>query len=185
MQLNSKIDGKFKIVNPIYDDKSFTEDTIEIHPKTCNDKTYILEESVDTASIDYKNENSNNDNYGDNAFRNLVPFIQFKKREKHRWRSVNFSKVALDNKTTIHSLEHHLSGSIISIENLNVKSYDCITRGEPSKDEFNLKAINIKINLVLKIENLKSDSHVPENFCHNKILPSLVRKNTIICLFGV
>ena len=26
--------------------------------------------------------------------RNLVPFVQFKKREKHPWRSVNLSKVA-------------------------------------------------------------------------------------------
>ena len=26
--------------------------------------------------------------------RNLVPFVQFKKREKQPWRSVNFSKVA-------------------------------------------------------------------------------------------
>ena len=28
-----------------------------------------------------------------NALRDLVPFAQFKKREKHPWRSVNFSKV--------------------------------------------------------------------------------------------
>ena len=28
------------------------------------------------------------------ALRDLVPFVQFKKREKHSWRSVNFSKVA-------------------------------------------------------------------------------------------
>ena len=28
------------------------------------------------------------------ALRDLVQFIQFKKREKHPWRSVNFSKVA-------------------------------------------------------------------------------------------
>ena len=28
------------------------------------------------------------------AFRDLVPFVQFQKREKHLWRSVNFSKVA-------------------------------------------------------------------------------------------
>ena len=28
------------------------------------------------------------------ALRNLVPFLQFKKCEKHSWRSVNFSKVA-------------------------------------------------------------------------------------------
>ena len=27
------------------------------------------------------------------AFRNLVPFVQFKKREKHLWKSVAFSKV--------------------------------------------------------------------------------------------
>ena len=28
------------------------------------------------------------------VFRDLVPFVQFKKREKHLWRSVIFSKVA-------------------------------------------------------------------------------------------
>ena len=28
------------------------------------------------------------------ALRDLVPFVQFKKREKHPWRSVNFNKVA-------------------------------------------------------------------------------------------
>ena len=28
------------------------------------------------------------------ALRDLVPFVQFKKREKHPWRSVSFSKVA-------------------------------------------------------------------------------------------
>ena len=28
------------------------------------------------------------------ALRDLVPFAQFKKREKHPWRSINFSKVA-------------------------------------------------------------------------------------------
>ena len=40
-----------------------------------------------------------------------------------------------------------------------------------------------------KLENwnlllLKSDSHVPENFCQSKIFPSHVRKNIMICLFG-
>ena len=29
-----------------------------------------------------------------NALRDLVPFAQFKKREKHPWRSVTFRKVA-------------------------------------------------------------------------------------------
>ena len=33
--------------------------------------------------------------------------------------------------------------------------------------------------------NLQSDSHVPENFGQIKIFLSHVRKNTIICLFGV
>ena len=28
------------------------------------------------------------------ALRDLVPYVQFKKREKHSWRSVTFSKVA-------------------------------------------------------------------------------------------
>ena len=28
------------------------------------------------------------------ALRDLVPFLKFKKREKHPWRSVTFSKVA-------------------------------------------------------------------------------------------
>ena len=27
------------------------------------------------------------------VLRNLIPFVQFKKREKHPWRSVHFSKV--------------------------------------------------------------------------------------------
>ena len=32
---------------------------------------------------------------------------------------------------------------------------------------------------------LKSDSHVQEKFCQIKISPTHVRKNTMICLFGV
>ena len=31
-------------------------------------------------------------------------------------------------------------------------------------------------------DELKSDSHVPGNFCQIKIFPSHLRKNTIICL---
>ena len=34
-------------------------------------------------------------------------------------------------------------------------------------------------------QSLKSDSFVSENFCQIKIFPNLVRKNTIICLFGI
>ena len=29
------------------------------------------------------------------ALRDLVPFVQFKTREKHPWRSVNFSKAGI------------------------------------------------------------------------------------------
>ena len=48
MQQNGKIVGKFKIINPIYEDKNIPEDPLEIHPTTCNDKSHIPEESVDT-----------------------------------------------------------------------------------------------------------------------------------------
>ena len=33
MQQNGKIDGKFKIMIPIYDDKNFVEDPLQIHLK--------------------------------------------------------------------------------------------------------------------------------------------------------
>ena len=48
MQQNGQIDGKFKIINPIYDHKIFAEDPVEIHPKTCTDQSYISEDPVDT-----------------------------------------------------------------------------------------------------------------------------------------
>ena len=136
MQQNGKIDGKFKIINPIYDDKNFAEDPLEIHSKICNDKSYIPEESFNTASI-----NSNNDSYSaaDKSF-----------TDEHI-NSDNPNKTASDSEITINSIEHHLSDSITSFENLNVKSCDCITRLESLKDEFNIKAVNIKRNLVLKI----------------------------------
>ena len=54
------------------------------------------------------------------------------------------NKTASDSEITIKSMEHHLSDSITSAENLNDKSCDCIARLESLKDEFNLKAINIK-----------------------------------------
>ena len=37
--------------------------------------------------------------------RDLLPFVQFKKREKHPWRSVNFSKVRDFSLNTPHSLQ--------------------------------------------------------------------------------
>ena len=111
MQQNSKIDGKFKIINVIYDDKNFAEDPLEIRSKTCNDKSYIPEESVDTASI-----NSNNDSYSatDKSF-----------TDEHI-NSDNPNKTASDSEITINSIELHLSDSITSVENLNVKTCYCL-----------------------------------------------------------
>ena len=40
---------------------------------------------------------------------------------------------------------------------MNVKSCDCKTKLESLQYEFNLKAINIKRNLALKIENLRDE----------------------------
>ena len=68
IQQNGKIDGKFKIVNPIFGDKNFVKDALEVHPKTFNAKSYIPKESVDTESINSKTENYDNDNYDDILF---------------------------------------------------------------------------------------------------------------------
>ena len=67
------------------------------------------------------------------------------------------NKTASDSEITVNSIENHLSDRITSAENLNIKSCDCIITLESLKDEFNLKAINIKRNLVLKVENLKNE----------------------------
>ena len=120
MQQNGKIGGKFKFINPIYDDKNFAEDPLEIHPKTCNDKSYIPEESVDTALI-----NSNNNNYSETDKSFIDEHIN----------SDDPNKTASDSEINVNSIEHHLSDSITSFEYLNVKSCDCVTRLEFLKDE--------------------------------------------------
>ena len=129
IQQNGKIDDKFKIINPIYDDKKFVEDPFEIHSKTCNDKYYIPEESVDITLI-----NSNNDKYSatDKSF------------NSEHIDSSDPNKTASDDEIAVNSIEDHLSDSITSVENLSVKTYDCITRLESLKYEFNLKAVNMK-----------------------------------------
>ena len=137
MQQNGKVDRKFKIMNGIYDDKHFPEDPREIHPKT-----FHPEESVDTTLI-----NSNNDNYSETDKSFIDEHIN----------SNDLNKTASDSEITKNSMEHHLSDNITSVESLNDKSCDCIARLEPLKDKFNLKAINIKRNLVLKIEILKDE----------------------------
>ena len=138
MQQNGKIDSKFKIINPIYDYKKIAEDPLKFHPKTCNDKSCIPEESVVTALI-----NSNNDYYNATG----------KSFTNERINSDDPDKNAPDSEITINSIEHHLSDCIISVENLNVNTSNYITRLESLKYEFNLKAIDIKRNLALKIEN--------------------------------
>ena len=59
---------------------------------------------------------------------------------------------------------------------------------KPISDLCNLSISSEKFPDICKIAQLnplKSDSHVSENFCQIKIFLGLVRKNTIICLFGV
>ena len=52
-----------------------------------------------------------------------VPFVQFKKREKHPWRSVNFSKVATFLKVTLlHGCFHVFK---IAQMGLNRAEYHC------------------------------------------------------------
>ena len=57
-----------------------------------------FDERVDRRSrliSDQKNRSSKSlGKFWENALRDLVPFVQFKKREKHPWRSVTFKKVA-------------------------------------------------------------------------------------------
>ena len=41
------------------------------------------------------------------ALRDLVPFVQFKKREKHLWKSVDFSKLQAEACKRVVTLEQH------------------------------------------------------------------------------
>ena len=142
MQQNEKIDGKFKMINPIYDHKNFTRDPPRNSFQTCNDILYSRK-LVHTALIN----SNNNNNYSetDKSFTN------------EHINSDDLNKTASDSEITINSIEQHLSDSITSAQNLNVQSCDCITRLECLKDEFNLKVINIKRNLVLIIQNINNE----------------------------
>ena len=94
--------------NSIHDDKNFAEDLLEIHSKT-----FIPEVSVDTTLI-----NSNNDNHSENHKSFIDEHIN----------SDDPNKTASDSEIAINSMEQHLSDRITSVENLNVKRCDCITR---------------------------------------------------------
>ena len=51
------------------------------------------------------------------ALSDLVPFVQFKKCEKHPWRSVNFSKVAGFSITCIYYTDIYLESCQTSVMN--------------------------------------------------------------------
>ena len=57
LQQESKINVKSKIVNPIYDNKHFAEDFLEIHFHTCSDRYYISDEAADICIKYLKIEN--------------------------------------------------------------------------------------------------------------------------------
>ena len=102
MQQNGKIDGKLKIMNPIYDDKNFAEDLSKLIRKL-----FIQKNQFDTTLI-----NSNNGNYSETDKSFIDEHIN----------SDDPNKTSSDSQITINSMEHHLSDSITSAENLNVKS---------------------------------------------------------------
>ena len=110
--VNRKIMKKKKSTTT-FDDKHFAEDPLEIHPKTCNDKSHIPEESVDTASKNSKNESPINDIYGD--------ILSDKSFTNQHINHDYPNKTTTDNKININRVEHW-SDSITSPENLNVKS---------------------------------------------------------------
>ena len=51
-------------------------------------------------------------------------------------------------------------------------------------DKINMYGLNKELTNYFnwKRHELKSDSHVPEIFCQIKVFPSLVQKNTVVCL---
>ena len=102
MQQNGKIDHKFKIMYPIYGDKNFAEDPLEILPKT-----FHSEESVDTTLI-----NSNNNNYSETD----KSFIdeRINSDDPDQAATDDPDQTASDSEITINSIEHHFSNSITS-----------------------------------------------------------------------
>ena len=54
------------------------------------------------------------------ALRNMVSFVQFKKREKHPWRSVSFSKVAENFHFLLSHLDYIFSWHLIKVIQMNV-----------------------------------------------------------------
>ena len=72
--------------------------------------------------------------------------------------------------------------SCINLKLILIKQKNFNQAGIYSQKKYKLQLISTHFSLHL---NLKSDSHVPENFCQIKIFPSLVQKNIIICFSGV
>ena len=92
--------------------------------------------------------NPNDDNYSetDNSFTD----------EHINSDDPNKTKSASDSENTINNMEQHLPASLCW-KSEQVKSCVFITRLESFKDEFILKAIRIKRNLVLKIKNFEDE----------------------------
>ena len=97
-------------------------------------------------------EARSNYNYWSFFPQNFRLVIQTEQKTLLIWR--NFVIYSLENSWT--STICQIASSLL-VENLNVKSCHGITRLESLKDEFDLKATNIKRNLVLKIEKLKDE----------------------------
>ena len=76
--------------------------------------------------------------------------------------------------------------SLHKIQNYSnqLELFKCVCGKYFFKSFVEIQCGQIKYQIAIQFP-LKSDHHVEENFCQIKIFPSLVRKNTIICLFRV
>ena len=106
------------------------------------------------------------------ALRNLVAFVQFKKREKHPWRSVNFSKVAGYH---IYTNSSTLSGLVLDRWSALIRLYPDMFRFSLFKgaNNFvsNLRLIPLDINVFIekrifnnifqRSEHIKRHSKIP------------------------
>ena len=81
------------------------------------------------------------------ALRDLVAFVQFKKREKHPWRSVNFNKVPL--KLTLHGCFSHFLNCANGTKSCNA------THMYKSKGVFPQSTLCFIMKVIRHSENIK------------------------------
>ena len=87
-------------------------------------------------------------NYG--ALRDLVPFVQFKKREKHQWRSVTFSRLkpaTLLKVTFFHGCFWRFLNRTYGTKSRNAHNYEEVSETVGRVNKLNFQKIN-HMNLI-------------------------------------